>query len=272
MARIRTVKPGFWRHEELSNLPEATILLALGLLNYVDDEGYFNANPGLIKADCCPLREPSVSIHDSLMQLEKIGWIRLCVADDGRTYGKITTFAEHQIINRKTKSKIKDLVEHSLSHHTQLSECSLLEREREEEREGKGIKIHAAVSATRPKKPVSAKSGPVWEAYAGAYRQRYRAEPVRNAKVNSLLAQLVDRLGSDDAPEVAAFFVTHNNGFYVTKGHAVGILLADAEKLRTEWATGRRITQTAARQADATETNRETHLGALAILQQKGLA
>ena len=69
MARIRTIKPEFWAHEDLSELPEATHMLAAALLNYADDEGYFNANPMLIKAACSPLREPSVSIQESLTLL-----------------------------------------------------------------------------------------------------------------------------------------------------------------------------------------------------------
>lgn len=90
----------------------------------------------------------------------------------------------------------------------------------------------------------------VWDAYAEAYQARYGVQPVRNAKVNSQLRQLVDRIGAD-APAVAAFFVTHNGSWYVSKAHSVGSLLNDAEKLRTEWATQRKVTQTEARQADA---------------------
>lgn len=107
MARIRTVKPEFWKHEDLSSLPEATHLLAAALLNYADDDGYFNANPKLIQAECCPLRDPSVTVHDSLKHLARIGYIRLGTGEDGKRYGVIATFAEHQVINRPKPSKIK---------------------------------------------------------------------------------------------------------------------------------------------------------------------
>jgi hypothetical protein len=130
MARIRTIKPEFWKHEILSNLPEATHMLAAALLNYADDEGYFNANPGLIKAECCPLREPSVSIHDSLTSLSKIGYLQFGIGPDGRRYGRVVSFDDHQRINRPTPSKIKELDitwEESYTTHTQLTEPSLLE-------------------------------------------------------------------------------------------------------------------------------------------------
>lgn len=92
-----------------------------------------------------------------------------------------------------------------------------------------------------------------WAAYSAAYRGRYGVDPVRNAQVNAQLAMLVKKLGAEEAPAVAAFYVGHQAQFYVAKGHAVGPLVADAEKLRTEWATGRQVTSTQARQADRSQ-------------------
>jgi hypothetical protein len=138
MARIRTIKPEFWTHEDLSALPEATHMLAAALLNHADDEGYFNANPGLIKAACCPLREPSVSIQDSLNLLFAAGFISLCTGSDGKRYGRIVKFDEHQRVNRPTLSKIKPLCnvwEASPKAHAQLSEDSPPERNREQGKE-----------------------------------------------------------------------------------------------------------------------------------------
>jgi len=89
-----------------------------------------------------------------------------------------------------------------------------------------------------------------WNAYSDAYFIRYGTNPVRNATVTGQLAQFVKRIGREESPHVAAFFVHHNNSFYVQKMHTVGLLLADAEKLRTEWATNRQVTNTQARQAD----------------------
>ena len=109
MARIRTVKPEFWKHEDLSACDEATILLAVALLNYADDEGYFNANPKLVKAECCPLREPSVSIQVGLQSLQEIGYLRLGTGLEGRRIGHIVHFLKHQVINHPSPSKINAL-------------------------------------------------------------------------------------------------------------------------------------------------------------------
>jgi hypothetical protein len=106
MARIRTIKPEFWTNELLSALPESTHMLAGALLNYADDYGYFNANPALVKATCFPIREPLVSIPESLMKLSQIGYIELRTAEDGRVYGRIVNFDEHQKVGHPTASKI----------------------------------------------------------------------------------------------------------------------------------------------------------------------
>src|SRR5690554_706951 len=132
MARIRTIKPEFWEHEDLSELPEATHMLAAALLNFADDEGYFNANPKLVEAQCSPLREPSVSVQRSLNELSRIGYIRLGQGEDGKTYGHIVTFLDHQRVSRPTPSKIKGLRivwEGEESTPQQLTEPSVSPRE-----------------------------------------------------------------------------------------------------------------------------------------------
>lgn len=100
-----------------------------------------------------------------------------------------------------------------------------------------------------------APSAETWASYANAYANRYGAEPVRNASVNGQLAQVVGKLGAEEAAHVASFFIGHQNALYVRAMHPVSLLLRDAEKLRTEWATGRTVTNAQATQADRTQTN-----------------
>lgn len=151
MARIRTIKPEFWKHEDLSALPEATHMLAAALLNHADDEGFFNANPALVKSECLPLRESSVSVQDSLLQLAGIGYIQLGKGTDGKRYGRIVTFDEHQRVNRPTPSKIKAIQivwEGSSTPHQQVTDASSPEgKGREQEGKGKEKSSLPAVDA-----------------------------------------------------------------------------------------------------------------------------
>lgn len=143
MARIRTIKPEFWRNEGLSRLAEATHLLAAALLNYADDEGYFNANPKLVAAECSPLREPSVTIPASLLALSEADYLVLGKTPDGREYGRIVKFRDHQVINKPTPSKIKALPiewERSVPTTVVVPEASRAEQgtgNRERKRKGK---------------------------------------------------------------------------------------------------------------------------------------
>lgn len=145
MPRIRTIKPEFWSDEDLSGLPAETHMLAAALLNHADDEGYFNANPKLVKAVCCPLREDSVSVHKSLELLSEVRYLRLLNGSDGKQYGQVMNFTKHQRVNRPTESKIKGLIvitEDSVSPHGAVTDGS------PPERKGKERKVSNSLSLT----------------------------------------------------------------------------------------------------------------------------
>lgn len=110
--RIRTVKPEFWQDEDLAEVCETSRLVAIGLLNCADDEGFFNANEKLVKSLLFPITDPSVSIHECFKQLMKIGYLKLYKCNEGKkTYGYVINFTKHQKVNRPSPSKIKGLVD-----------------------------------------------------------------------------------------------------------------------------------------------------------------
>ena len=132
MPRIRTIKPEFWSDEKLATVSEASLLVAIGLLNLADDEGYFNANPKLIDAFIFPLRESSMSTRGAIGELSGIGYIEVfkCLKNE-KDIGVIKNFSSHQVISRPTASKlapIVDLTNHSLNTHGVISDSSLTER------------------------------------------------------------------------------------------------------------------------------------------------
>ncbi|HCQ8431081.1 hypothetical protein SK92_00284 [Klebsiella oxytoca] len=109
MARIRTIKPEFWTDEDMAEVSEPACLLAIGLLNYADDEGYFNANPKLIKAAVFPIREPSIPITVLIRELSNCGYLSIFSTPDGKHFGLINNFLKHQVVNKAKESKIKAL-------------------------------------------------------------------------------------------------------------------------------------------------------------------
>lgn len=104
--RIRTIKPEFWTSFDMAKVSEPALIIAVGLLNYADDKGYFVADPRLIHGALTPLRQLSRPIMECLAELREVGFINLCTGTDGRPYGHVVTFLKHQTINRPKVSRI----------------------------------------------------------------------------------------------------------------------------------------------------------------------
>ena len=106
--RIRTVKPEFWTDEGLSSISDFARLLAIALLNYSDDDGYFLSNQILIRGACFPFLDDYKKIQIALQELSKIGFLELGKLDDGRDVARIPNFRKHQRIDKPQKSKLKE--------------------------------------------------------------------------------------------------------------------------------------------------------------------
>lgn len=104
-------------------------------------------------------------------------------------------------------------------------------------------------------KDQTCKTFKAWANYAMAYRKRYNAWPVWNAKVAGQVGQLIDRLGTDVAHHVAAYFLTIDDSRLINGCHGIGDLLAKAEAYHTQWATNRRMNSTTAQQIERKQAN-----------------
>lgn len=94
-----------------------------------------------------------------------------------------------------------------------------------------------------------------WRAYKLAYAKKYGEPPVWNSKLGGQLKQFIARVPKHEAAAIAEFYLTHPA--YMNAMHPIGMLLRDAEKLRTEWATGRRMTSGAAKNEELRVSNAE---------------
>ena len=136
--RIRTIKPEFWRSEDIAALSIEDRLLFIGLWSYVEDNGVGRDEPQLIQCDLYPLdtfTEASVRTHGGLMRLSQQGLITRYEGPDGRRYLQINSWDKHQKINRPSKPRFPQynaencaLTEGSLSPHCALTEGSLPEQ------------------------------------------------------------------------------------------------------------------------------------------------
>ena len=106
--RIRTIKPEFWRSDDIAALSVEDRLLFIGLWSYVEDNGVGRDEPQLIQCDLYPLdtfTEASVRTHGGLMRLSQRGLITRYEGPDGRKYLQVNSWDKHQKINRPSKPR-----------------------------------------------------------------------------------------------------------------------------------------------------------------------
>ena len=128
--RIRSIKPEYWRSDDIDALDIPDRLLFIGLWSYVDDSGVGLDRPPSITADLFAgdlSREPhetSVRVQGGLNRLNRAGLIvRFEVA--GRDYVKITNWDLHQKINRPTPSRYPQPTSDDAKIHSPLTESSV---------------------------------------------------------------------------------------------------------------------------------------------------
>lgn len=118
MARIRTIKPGFFRSKTIELLSYEERLTFIGLWTHVDDEGRCEYDPELIKADIWPRSRTVADVAADLVSLNRHALILHYVVTEPssnphgsiseRSLILITGFSEHQRISRPTKSRLPD--------------------------------------------------------------------------------------------------------------------------------------------------------------------
>lgn len=93
MGRIRTIKPEFFKDEELAELSLAARMLFIGLWTLADREGRLEDRPKRIKADVFPYDD--INVDHELGRLHEAGFIVRYEAE-GRKYIQVVTFLRHQ--------------------------------------------------------------------------------------------------------------------------------------------------------------------------------
>ena len=105
MSRIRTIKPQFFRHEELFDAErESGLPLRLAFISIwtvADREGRFKWRPRSMKSECLPFDE--IDFSRVLDALATRGFI-VHYAVDGEHFGAIPSFSQHQVVNNREVS------------------------------------------------------------------------------------------------------------------------------------------------------------------------
>lgn len=96
MARIRTIKPEFFKSEEIAELEPLDRLLFIGLWTMADGEGKLLDRPKRIKAELFPY--DANDVESGLKKIEKAGLIIRYLTCSGINLVKIVNFSKHQRI------------------------------------------------------------------------------------------------------------------------------------------------------------------------------
>lgn len=199
VARIRSIKPAFFRHADLFEAEKSTGLplriAFAGLWTACDREGRFKWKPRELKLDCLP--HDDVEFSRVLDALVTGGWV-VRYAVGGVEYGAVPTWKDHQVINNRESasdipapSEINTLTREARvddAKPTPLKQTSGEGKGREEEREGKGNNSRSVADATRPGEQSK------FEEFWSVYPRRDGPNPRKPAeqKFNALVKTGVD--------------------------------------------------------------------------------
>jgi hypothetical protein len=145
MARIRTYKPDFLRHELLQDLETKNpgkypMFVFLGLWSVCDKQGVFPWKPRSLKLDIYPFLD--FDMEETLQILIDAGFIRRFIGkEDEETYGHVINFEKHQRISgdeAKNPSKYPPPNEESIEKHGRSKVEAQKKEERSSQESGKG--------------------------------------------------------------------------------------------------------------------------------------
>lgn len=106
MARIRSIKPEFWRHPVLSRLPVRTQLLGAALVSMADNYGIFLADPREIRGQVLPNFDSLNKIRSMTDALCRTDFIQVVQHPEQGLVGRITKWSLHQKVDHPGKTKL----------------------------------------------------------------------------------------------------------------------------------------------------------------------
>lgn len=279
MARARNIKPKFFKNYDLADLGPLCQILFAGLWCLADKEGRLEDKPRFIKAEVFPYYD--CDVNGELTKLERLNFVRRYKCN-GEGFIEVINFKKHQSPHGTEKASTlpryedRDIVSDCINgEHVNNGSVTVDSRNNNGGNSPDSLIPDSLIygfsdspipdSPIAEEKPLRAEKRPAakpkdealqtvcrqtWEAYATAYFNKYGAEPIRNAKVNTHVQHFVKRIGYDNAPALAAWFLTHTGAFYTAQLHSWGLLEKDCEKLHTEWSTGMRMTGQKAKETE----------------------
>lgn len=211
MARIRTVKPEFFRDEDLQDLEAAhsgkyPMLVFSGLWGHCDKQGVFEWRPRTLKLDILPFLP--FDMGETMELLRSQDFVRKYEIE-GREYGFIPTFDEHQRISGKEleqPAKYPAPTKEVIEKH----QGSTREAPGSAGREGKGKEGNGEDIGLKP--DLKALRSKAVEVLAFLNEKTGRNYGLDGVNVDLIVARLKEGASTDDCRQVVAKKVREWNG------------------------------------------------------------
>ena len=165
--RIRSLKPEFFTDRVTGRWPLDLQMFYAALWVFADDEGRFEWEPTLIRAQLFPFH-PDLDASGMLERVREAGRVVKYEAG-GVAYGYIPAFKEHQHPERPKKSR---LPEPSVTHHRNVGDASVIDHRNDSagrERRGEEGRV---VERRGDDSPTTNRPLPVWEQLSHAVMRR----------------------------------------------------------------------------------------------------
>lgn len=278
MARIRTIKPGLFRHEKLYKLEKKTglpIRIAFaGLFTAADREGRFKWRPGELKLDVLPY-DLEVDFSRVLDALAAEGFLQKYEVD-GAEYGCIPTWRLHQVINnRESKSTIPPVdsaganklsvtydfgnlptrearVEDASATRLVHAQGEGKGRGREKEGKGTGAPADASVVAIAPTRKNDSQL--LVEHWKTEFTRVYRTEPTPMPAAWRAAKTIITAVGFEHAKLLVSAFFEMKDQWFVTKRHSLLVLQENVDAVNIYLGTGETFTRLQIRQQEQHQT------------------
>lgn len=266
MARIRSIKPEFWRDEKIATLENKLAgYFFIGLWNVADDEGKFSLSPKSLSLQMPIFRSKEVVTY--LSELTQKGLIRESVCSQ---WGLVVNWGHQKIDKPKVPQiKVKDIQWLDVGVSTIAREKSSITRRKDrigsriKDRIGSDRGSEKDASTNLPKvalqnKPRKPSASPtdnhvylVIKTYCDSWSERYGTNPPISGKVSGQIKQLVKDVGPLRASELIQAYIDMSDQWFITKRHDIATLISNLNSVVQFADTGESVTRIEAQQADS---------------------
>lgn len=287
MARIRTIKPSFFRHKKLYELEVATGLpmriAFAGLFATADREGRFKWRPEELKLDALPYDQ--VDFAQIMDELAAAGFLKKFIVND-EEFGCIPTWKLHQTINAReaqstlpaietgkvvtvkspNRAKSRSTEMHMHAHETHVQARGEGKgREEEKEVEGKGAPVDACAAAVAlAPAPVDVlqhvgKKNACFELvehWKAEYLRTYGTEGVAVGSTWGTAKNLLKYVPLERAKRLVTAYLDMRDQWFITKRHSLTVLIDNIDAVNTFLETGATVTRIQINHLERAETTR----------------